>query len=255
VPTPFTHLLVADRLIASTGLARELRRVLQAEQPAFLFGNIAPDVQTVSGQTREATHFFPVPLGSAPPAPQAMFAEYPGLGRPADLAPAQAAFMAGYLAHLVLDQLWVARIFSPVFGPEQAWGTWHERLYLHNVLRAHCDAQDLVCLPIDTASRLRRAEPGGWLPFVVDHHLRTWRDLVADQLGPGAPRTVEVFAERMKADPVEFAALLGSPEAMQRRVFSRLPEGAVERYLEEALALSREVLHVFWRGDDEYPRL
>ena len=152
MPTPFTHLVIARELLADPGLGPAARQALAAEWPAFLFGNIAPDAQTVSGQSREATHFFPVPLGGAPPAHERLFARHPDLARPDALPPAQAAFLAGYLAHLALDQLWVAEIFAPVFGERQTWGTFPERLYLHNALRAYWDAQDLGRLPAVTAS-------------------------------------------------------------------------------------------------------
>ena len=79
MPTPFTHLAAAKEFLELPGLSPEVRQSLQAELPAFLLGNIAPDVQTISGQPREATHFFPVPLGRAPPAGERLLAEYPAL--------------------------------------------------------------------------------------------------------------------------------------------------------------------------------
>ncbi len=246
MPTPFTHLATADEMLARPGLPPAAQAALRAEWPAFLLGNIAPDVQTVSGQPREATHFFPVPLRGCPPAPERLFAVYPALARRAALPPAQAAFVAGFLAHLVFDQLWVAQVFEPVFGEGQRWASFRERLYLHNVLRAHWDEQDLARLPPQAAGHLRAAAPAGWLPFVDDPHLHTWRDLVADQLGPGAARTVEVFAARSRADPAEFAALLASPEELERRIFARLPRAALDAYRAEALARSVEVIAAFW---------
>lgn len=255
MPTPFTHLATVAEILDDPGLAGPPRAALAAELPAFMLGNIAPDVQTISGQTREATHFFPVPLDAGPPAPQRLLAHHPSLAWPRDLSPAQRAFLAGYLAHLVLDQLWVAEIFEPVFGPDQPWANFRERLYLHNVLRAHWDAADLARLKPDTDERLRAAAPHGWLPFVADPHLRTWRDLVADQLGPGAGRTVEVFAERMNADPQVLAELLASPAELQRRVFVHLPPNALERYRAGAVASAAQVLAAYWRGDLGLARL
>jgi hypothetical protein len=237
MPTPFNHLVIAQAALDDPRLSPVVRERLIAEQPAFFFGNIAPDAQTVSGQPREATHFFPVPLGDAPPAHQLMFARHPTLARPEALSSPQAAFLAGYLAHLELDQLWIADIFEPIFGPRQTWGDFRERLYLHNAFRAHWDAQDLRRLPASTAIRLRAAEPEAWLPFVDDDVLRRWRDLVADQLAPGgAARTVEVFAERMGADPRAFAALVNSPDEMERRVFVRVPPARLIQYQTDGLA-------------------
>jgi len=249
MPTPFTHLATVAEILTHPALPPDAGAGLAAALPAFLLGNIAPDVQTLSGQTREATHFFPVPLEAGPPAATRLLAQHPPLARPQGLPPAQAAFLAGYLAHLVLDERWVAEIFEPVFGPDRPWGSFAERLYLHNVLRAHWDAADLARLPPGLAGHLGAAQPEGWLPFVHDQHLRAWRDLVAGQLGPGAARTVEVFAERMNADPRVLAGLLASPDEMQRRLFVHLAPGALERYREDAVAAAAQMVAAYWRGD------
>jgi hypothetical protein len=244
MPTPFTHLLAAPALLDAAPAARE---TLAAEWPAFLLGNIAPDVQTVSGQTREATHFFPVPIGDAPPAHAVLFARHPALARAQALPAAQAAFIAGYLAHLAFDQLWITEVFAPVFGPEQTWATFHERLYLHNALRAYVDAVDLAQLPAPTGAALRTARPAAWLPFVADEHLALWRDHVAGQLAPGAAsRTVEVFAERLNADPRAFAALVASPAEMEAHVFARVSRERLEDYRAWALAESARLIRDYW---------
>jgi hypothetical protein len=255
MPTPFTHLATVTEILDHPGLTGEARAALAGELPAFLLGNIAPDVQTLSGQTREATHFFPVPLDGGPPAAERLLARHPGLAQPGSLPPAQAAFLAGYLAHLVLDELWVADIFEPVFGPDRAWGTFRERLYLHNVLRALWDAADHARLGPGTAEDLLAAEPAGWLPFVTDPHLRAWRNLVAGQLGPGAARTVEVFAERMNTDPRALAELLASPAELERRVFVHLPEGALERYRALAVGDAARIAGAYWREELASARL
>src|SRR5262245_3278946 len=133
MPTPFTHLAVAAELLASG----RLPGAVEGELPAFLLGNIAPDVQVLWKQKPEGPHFLPCPLNGAPPAEQALLAQYPALAPLGALPPAQAGFLAGYLAHLVFDQLWIHHIFEPVFGPDQTWGeNFKERLYLHNILRA-----------------------------------------------------------------------------------------------------------------------
>ena len=247
MPTPFTHLRFALEITDLAGLPQPALETLQAEKPAFLLGCVAPDAQTVSGQPREATHFFYVPLRDSVPAFQHLFAAHPALARPAALPCAQAAFLAGYLTHLVLDELWVRDVFEPIFGSRAHWGVFIERLYLHNALRSHLDASDRKRLPDSTATTLRSAHPRGFSPFLSDETLLHWRDLIAEQLSPGqAARTVDVFAERMGADPRAFAALVASPEEMQRRVFQRLPDGLLERFYREGLELCESVLQRYW---------
>lgn len=247
MPTPFSHLRFAHELLSDAGLPPAMREALQADKPAFLLGSVAPDAQTVSGLAREATHFFYVPRRDKVPAHQHLFAKHPILAHPRRLPPAQAAFLSGYLTHLALDEFWVEEIFEPVFGSRQRWGTLPERLYLHNALRSYVDEHDRRQLPASTAASLRAAKPHGWLPFVGDDTLLHWRDLIAEQLSPGqAGRTVEVFAKRMGADPRRFAALLASPEEMQRRVFAHLPPGKVDRYFPEGVAVCARLLQDYW---------
>jgi len=249
VPTPFTHLRFAHEVLLLNGLPPPVSEALCAEEPAFLLGCIAPDAQTVTGQAREDTHFFHVPFRDAVPAARHLFDAYPALARPAALPRPQAVFLAGYMTHLALDELWIKDVFEPIFGSRAPWGMFVERLYLHNALRSHLDATDLRRLPVSAAATLRSARPRGFCPFITDETLLHWRDLIAEQLSPGqASRTVEVFAERMGANPHAFAALVASPKEMQRRIYGRLPDGLLEQYYRSGLALCQEVLQRYWQG-------
>jgi len=239
MPTPIQHLVMADDILAEEALPLCVRERLAAQRGAFLLGTIAPDAQTVSGQPREATHFFTLPPTNTRPAHEVMLAEHPQLARANQLPPAQAAFIAGYIQHLTLDELWIERVFGPHFGMGAEWGTFRERLLIHNVLRTWLDQRDGVRLNGSASEALLQVEPRGWLPFVSDAHLRAWRDEIALQLRPGAPiHTLEVFAARLKVPPAEFRRILESPDEMQRRVFARLSPGSVARFYADALQVS-----------------
>ena len=239
MPTPIQHLVLAEDNLTDSALSPAAREWLAAERGAFLLGTIAPDVQTVSGQLREATHFFTFPPTDTRPAHDVMLAQHPTLARASHLAPACAAFIAGYIQHLTLDELWIGRVFSPCFGRRAGWGTAHERVLTHNVLRTWLDQRDGVRLKCDVSGALSQVEPDGWLPFVAEGYLRAWRDEIARQLVPGMPiQTVEVFAARLQIPPAEFRRVLESPEEMQRRVFARLRPGCVDQFYAEALSVS-----------------
>jgi len=239
MPTPIQHLVIADDVLASSALSLAARERLAAERGAFLFGTIAPDAQCVSGQAREATHFFAMPPASNQPAPQVMLTAHPALARADELTPAQTAFIAGYLSHLALDELWIANVFGPHFGLKAEWGTFRERLLMHNVLRTWLDQRDQRRLNGKLGATLAQVEPHDWLPFVSDAHLRAWRDEIVAELQPGAMiRTVEVFAERLSVPPVELRRILESPDAMQQRVFSHLTPGCVDAFYDQARTAS-----------------
>jgi hypothetical protein len=242
MPTPFTHLLIARQMLDSPDLPAALRQ----EAPAFCLGNVAPDVQNITGEDRASTHFFTVPLGGQE-AVAAMLSDYPTLARRAQLAAPRAAFIAGYLAHLELDEFWIAEVFEPYFGGALAWGTFRERLYLHNALRALWDQEDLARLPASTADCLRAAAPDRWLPFGSDAALREWRDFLAAQIEQRQTSVVEVFAQRMRANADEFAALVSSPEEMRERVLRRVPPEVLERFRERGLARCAGRVADYWK--------
>jgi hypothetical protein len=250
LPTPIEHLAIAGEILASPALPPTVQAQLnqhEAVRSAFFFGHIAPDVQVVSRQPREATHFFKLPLTTRRPAYQRMLAVYPALARPSTLPAAQVAFLAGYVAHLTLDELWVREVF-PIFGPGQNWGDWHERLLLHNVLRTWLDRQSLPHLPDGSGDLLRQARPDGWLPFAADADLCRWRDLVADQFAPGAAvRTVEVFASRARIPDADFLALL-EPHVMEQRIFSRISVSRLDEFHAQAVARSQDVIVHYLNG-------
>ena len=251
MPTPIQHLVIADDVLADPALPPVARQVLAAQRGAFLFGTIAPDVQSVSGQTREATHFFTMPhTTDARPAHEILFAAHPSLAHTQDLAPEQAAFIAGYVSHLALDELWIAQVFTPYFGPEAEWDTFRERLLMHNVLRTWLDQCDQNRLGDDVSGTLARVEPRGWLPFVSDLHLHLWRDEITAELAPGATiHTAEVFAKRLQVPPAEIHHMLESPAELQRRVLVHVPLGCVDKFYADARTVSVRLIAEYLGGD------
>jgi len=247
VPTPFYHLYVANELLARQALPARAQQVLETYRDAFELGNTAPDVQTISGQSRFSTHFFRLPIqdGDALPWDQ-MLASQSGLAHPSALPPEQAAFLAGYLCHLQADWLWVLEIFIPAFGPSCGWDSFARRLCLHNVLRAYLDEQIRPQLPDDLGEQLAGVVSKQWLPFTEDGHLHDWRDFIVGQLHPEAfSRTVEIFASRDGISRDEFNAILRSQELIEAHIFTQLPRQRLETYLQLTCTASLRLLSAY----------
>jgi len=201
----------------------------------------------MSGQARHETHFYSIPRTNERPAYEVLFAAHPRLARAERLPPAQAACVAGYIAHLLLDELWLASIFQRYFIG-QTWSTRRERLFLHNVLRTWMDRQDQQRLSGTTVTALREVEPLGWLPFVGDEHLRAWRDWLVEQLGPGhSVQTAEFFAQRMSVSMAEVEAVLMSPQQMEVRIFRYIPRAALQSFHDTGYAQSVRLITWYLR--------
>jgi len=244
MPTPVMHLALAEEILCGGDLAPAVRRALAQQRGPFLLGHTAPDIQTISRQGREETHFYTIPRTSDRPAYEALFAAHPRLARAEALPPAQAAFMAGYIAHLLLDVVWLEDIFLRYFMMQE-WGPLGERLFLHNVLRTWVDARDQQRLNGDVAAALSEVEPWGWLPFVGDEHLRTWRDWLVQQLGPArSVETAQVFARRMGVPAAEVEEILASPQQMEERIFCHVPQTVLQSFHD--VGYERSVALISW---------
>ena len=221
--------------------------MLEENRPAFLLGNTAPDVQTISGQPRKTTHFFDLPiLPDTIPAWECMWQLYPALARSPNLPAAQRVFIAGYLCHLQADWEWICKIYAPIFLSGPLWTSPRHRSYLHNVLRAYLDFLLLADLPADLAFVLSNVQPREWLPFVADGYLIQWRDFLASQLCEDCEiQTVEVFAARQGVPAEKYYALLNSEARLEQEVFSIVPRRNLDDYREQVLISHLSLLEAY----------
>jgi hypothetical protein len=234
MPTPFTHLAGAQHLLASDSLSENASRLMHAERPAFLAGAIAADAQTICGLTREQTHFYAYDRPMADHPYRVMLHQYPSLERP--VSASQRAFLAGYAAHLAMDEVWTLQMTGPHFATS-TWGTRTERfLALHLMLIAQ-DMRSEQVIDVATADALRQAQPQGWLPFMSDDLLLEWCRVIGRQLPPhGHSETLDVIAPRVGKPVHELRALLADSEFVQAALWQHVPAEAVSA-AEQAMLL------------------
>lgn len=255
MPTPFTHLHIAEQM--ATRLAVEeprLLHVLRAHWPAFYLGQVAPDVQDIAGLARPQTHFYDTPPEPDNMAYPRMWAMYPQLADAGHMPPAQAVFVAGYSAHLLLDLVWFREILLPFFVQAEYLTDRAQRRLLHHILLTYIDGLAYAALPPTAVSTLAASAPQQWLPFVADQHLQMWRDVLVAQLQPGAPlQTVPFYARRIGIPAEEFAAYLADDAWMATQFFPLVPVEKVLARLQtavgESIALAKEYLRPLWQNE------
>ncbi len=241
MPTPFQHLTYAWAMLQDPALPEAVR----AYPGAFALGHTAGDVQSVSGQPRHETHFYTFPPTGHPRAAEAMLERYPSLRDPARLEPEQAAFIAGYLAHLAWDEVWAWKVYIPCYIESGSWASRLERAMHHNALRVRLDraaAAHLRAWP-DLIALLEQLNPRHWLPFIEDAMLERWRDWLVEQLRtPEAVETVQVFAARMGIPPATLEAAIVLQEQGQDAHIARCVLPALACY--EQQAFTDGMIHV-----------
>jgi hypothetical protein len=208
------HLALAQRLIQDPELPPAMRDTLATGWGPFLLGSIAPDARVSSGIARTSTHFFEYgPVVDPSPVPN-MLSLHPELRQIADVA--KRAFIVGYVAHLVMDEIWCVDLLYPIFYRE--WGTPRDRFILLHMLLSFLDERDFgAILGTDQHLALATAQPTHWLPFLPDPDLVTWRNLIAEQIvPPGNNRTFEILGSRIAMQPHELAAIVHDTRQMSR---------------------------------------
>lgn len=221
MPTPFSHLAVAQKLLSDPQLPLNYRQLLEQDLGAFLLGNVAADARVGSGAPREQTHFYAYGQHIDVSPWQVMLRQYPELVQPTDAA--LRAFVAGYVAHLAMDEVWSVQMVVPHFVLRD-WDTQVARFFMLHIILIHMDERDFDDLERRKAAYLQDVTPNHWLAFLPDADLAAWQTLIYDQIkADGHSRTLEIFGERIFKSPEELRAILDSPAEMQTRLWQHIP--------------------------------
>lgn len=244
MPTPFTHLEIAQRLLDDPQLSPAVRAELNAERGAFLLGGVAADARVNAGTARADTHFYQYGAPIERPPHEIMLDAHPHLRTPADAA--HRAFVAGYVAHLAVDEHWTTNMTYPHFALRE-WRDQQERYYMLHIILIHMDERDYNRLEAWQAPALRRAEPSGWLPFMGDDVLRSWRDLIYEQIcDDGDSRTLTIFGGRIGKTPDQMRRILDSPTAIQTRLWQYIPRQLLAEVEAGMYAYARDMVRAYW---------
>lgn len=246
MPTPFMHLAFAQRVSADELLPPATRDLITAQWGAFLLGNIAPDARVSSGIRRADTHFFEYePVITTPPV-TAMLSRFPELARTSIQSEAQEAFVAGYSAHLAMDEIWCVEMLFPHFM--RPWDDEFTSFRMLHMLLGYLDGRDYQSLPMAAQyPALSAAAPDQWLPFIPDSALIEWRNVVAEQMVPvGNSQTLEILGQRIRMSAEDMRSFITAPEKMEQLLWQNVPLSVVETVEASMYARARATLIAYF---------
>lgn len=224
MPTPFTHLEIAQRLLKDGHIPHHQRDFLSAHVDAFLLGNIAADARVGVGMPREFTHFYQYGQHITTHPWRVMIEHYPDLLTPHS--PAQRAFVAGYVAHLSVDEYWSKYMVAPHFVAK-SWDSHPPqfKFYMLHIILIVMDERDLALLETWLYDSLISAKPDRWIGFISDDDLCQWQHLIAKQIHPqGKSETLDILGKRIAKSPHEMRALLDSEKQMHDNLWQYIPK-------------------------------
>lgn len=213
---------------------------------ALLLGGITPDARAIARISRESTHFYDIPMAPDDlPAHIRMLETHPDLCTiDPDQRPLHAAFVAGYVAHLVMDVVWLDHIvMDGLFIDGMPWGIHHPNWLRYSLLMTRMEYDADRALPRSYFSKVREVDPDRWLPFMPDRFIRKWRKVVADRVEEGGARLVSTHFSRtnhMSTDELESMVL--DDEQMDRVVHDQIPRRQMDDFYEETYRRTEEAV-------------
>ena len=219
------------------GIAKELadslrHKSLAADLGAYYLGSTTPDIRVITRWERERTHFFDLNELGHQDGVAALFREHPELADPSCLNASTRCFVAGYVSHLVMDEVWIEDVYRPFFGEQSSWGGDARANVLDRVLQYELDRQERTKREImeDVRRELAASALEIQVGFIDAESLRRWRD-ISVEVAAHAP---DWASFRYLAGRYLKAYGIGTPEALEEFI-KGVPE-----------MLSETVQHVGW---------
>jgi len=248
MPTPFTHLGIAQRLLNDHNIPHAYRDLIATYRPAFQLGSIVADARVSSGIGRHVTHFYSYDRPIVEHPWRVMLNDHPSLTIPHD--EQHLAFLAGYVAHLATDESWALKMVRPNFFMAEWDGVSRRDIFiaLHLILMA-MDERDEAQLSDWQSDSLAHGQPEKWLPFMPDTVLCSWRDLIAEQIAlVGNSQTLVILGKRLGIEPVILREMLDSPDIMTQRLWQHVPQTLLKTVETQMYAFTRDQLCHYLTG-------
>jgi len=168
---------------AARSMADDLRSsIVDSDRGAYYLGATTPDIRVLTRWDRSRTHFFDLDDFGRQDGVHRLFESSPSLRNAAALDASTAAFMAGYITHLVLDEDYITQVYRPVFGEGSTLAQEHLSDLMDRLLQWEMDRRDRPdnesCVDIQQALAETAVEVS--VDFIARETLLQWRDISVD---------------------------------------------------------------------------
>jgi len=218
---------------------------LEAERGHLYLGSTAPDIRVITRWDRRVTHFFDLSCFEEQSGVVELLRAHPELADIGRLSPSTLAFMAGYISHLVMDEVWITHVYRPFFG---------ERSPMAGALRANIMDRALQ-FALDSERRgdrqlmahvlaeVLRSDLGVEVGFIDGETLGRWRQVIVDVVKmPSDWERFRYVAGRQLREagidtPEAFAELLRQLPEIVEETKRYLTPGRIEAFMEDSVRL------------------
>lgn len=174
MPPLYFHLSVANEA-AKRIKNPEVRNNISS----YLLGSTLPDIHLITDGRREMTHFFS--LNKTPPfdSIRSLFHAHPELAENNHLDDSSKASLAGYISHLITDEVWITDIYRPYFGSDSPLNADPMASIMDRAFQYELDCQErLNKKVIDEIKPLLCERLDIKVSFIDQANLMQWQDFI-----------------------------------------------------------------------------
>jgi hypothetical protein len=236
-------------MVVARSLAGDLHAsAVDADRGAYYLGATTPDIRVLTRWDRARTHFFDLQCLGEQSGVQRLFEQEPALRDAARLDPSTAAFVAGYISHLVLDEEYITQIYRQYFGAGGALGDELMADVMDRLLQLHLDREERADVEAteDIARALVETSAEVAVDFIARDVLREWRDRQIDVIS-SAPHFEKMMSRHLHAAGIrgeaEIAAYMEQhADELLRGTIERVGEDRIREYLDSAKWKARRAM-------------
>jgi hypothetical protein len=221
--------------------------IIDSDRGAYYLGATTPDIRVLTRWDRERTHFFDLRDFGDQDGVHRLFAESPSLRDAAVVGNATAAFVAGYVSHLVMDESYIVQIYRPIFGDSAQLGGEVLANVMDRLLQFEMDRRDRE--DFDKVAEIQRALAETAVEVSVDFIAREtlleWRKVSVDVLGhpPTWERFGKMARRHLSAAGIEaeddVARFMDDAPTLLERTMTCVGPERIQEYLQSAKTTAR----------------
>jgi hypothetical protein len=216
--------------------------MIDADRGAYYLGATTPDIRVLTRWDRERTHFFDLQCFEAQDGVHRLFEQEPALRDASAVGAPTAAFVAGYISHLIMDEEYITQIYRQYFGKGGALGDEVMADVMDRLLQLHLDREEREDAQATAEIRdaLAQTAVEVAVDFIAHDTLLEWRDRQIDVIS-APPHFEKMIGRQLHAAGIAGEEQIASfmeqhADELLRDTIRRVGDECIREYLSGAKA-------------------
>jgi hypothetical protein len=227
--------------------------VLDADLGCFLLGSTSPDIRVITRRDRETYHFASLDFELVGAGMSGLLCANPHLASGAVEQARTKAFVAGYITHLIADEVWIVEMFRPYFGSAGVFGDEVVGMVMDRVAQLELDRRAWPAME-RSLPKVGDGVEDVELGFIPSETLVEWRDWVVPFLAGGFSwDRLRFMARRVAGGNGDHPAhgvtdefLRSVPEGKDR-LYEIVPEDRLAAFVQRAVDIQSQTVSDYLR--------